>query len=124
MSSVGPQVEQNKSLLKGNPSWASVFSKVLTQNPKIKKTKKTLVLAKAKKDADLKQQLKHKTQKLDAKAVSKESHHSRRKSFKIVDKEGTSATLYTKAAIGNTNQSCDYYLESFYVALFVSFLAT
>ncbi|XP_022647355.1 RRP15-like protein [Varroa destructor] len=82
------QVEQNKSLLKCNPSWASVFAKVLTQNPKIKKTKKTLVLAKAKKDADLKQQRKHKAQKLNAKAASKDSHHSRRKSFKIVDKEG------------------------------------
>ena len=40
-------------LVGGNDGWANVFAKVLTQNPKLKKSKKTVVLSKARKDAEL-----------------------------------------------------------------------
>ncbi|OQR70436.1 RRP15 protein-like [Tropilaelaps mercedesae] len=85
------QVERNadEPLVEGNQGWANVFAKVLTQNPKVKKkTKKTPVLAKAKKDTDVQQQRRGQTKKLKGQIVSEEAHQPRREPLKIVDKEG------------------------------------
>lgn len=84
------QVEQTTGvpLVDGNQGWANVFAKVLTQNPKVKKTKKSLILVKAKKDAELEKQRQLK----GSKGAVETTPKTRREPLKIVDKQGM---LYT-----------------------------
>lgn len=81
-----------RDLVEGNQGWANVFAKVLTQNPKVKKTKKSLVLVKAKKDADLERQRQAKS----SKKSTQESDKSSREPLKIVDKQGKRWKVFSR----------------------------
>ncbi|XP_003745771.1 RRP15-like protein [Galendromus occidentalis] len=70
-------------LVGGNEGWANVFAKVLTQNPKLKKKKKTVVLSKARKDAEIERR-----KELAASGKDRPKKRIAREPMKIVDGEG------------------------------------